>query len=265
MRILTTLLLTLLPTTLLASPDIHPPIANAYQSTCAIQSNSRTRGTGVLLDNGYVITAAHVVDTNGNGKLDEKERLVELKFYSPKPLEISGWVILLGDPACKHRVDIAVIVPENPIYSKVSVTETPPSIGTPVFTIGHPLGEPPTITDGRISHPNKKGGRSSIPVYSGNSGGGVFLSDSQNLVGIIVRVTVDARRRAFIYHLSEYVHASHITAAMKHLDESGCSMDLLRFMQSMVERQKELDKLKAKKKEKKAPKTPAIKPKKHFH
>jgi hypothetical protein len=261
MRIFAALLLTLLlPTSLFAKTDVHKSIAKAYQGTCAIQSHNRTRGTGVLLANGYVVTAAHVIDLNGNGKLEDKERIVDLKFYTPKAHKVTGWVILLGDPTSKRRVDIALIIPDKAIYSKVKMVKAP-GIGTPVFTVGHPLGGPPTVTDGRVSHPNRQGGRSSIPVYSGNSGGGVFLHGSQNLVGIIVRVTMDTRphRRAFIFHLSEYVPIKHVKDAISHIDNSGISpFELLRFMKSMSDKQAKIAKKKfaeKKKKKKKAKKT----------
>jgi hypothetical protein len=256
MRIFVALLLTLLPTTLFAKPDVHKSITKAYQGTCAIQSNNNTRGTGVLLANGYVVTAAHVIDLNGNGKLEDKERIVDLKFYTPKPYKITGWVILLGDPTSKRRVDIALIIPDKAIHSRVKMAKAP-GIGTPVFTVGHPLGGSPTITDGRVSHPNNQGGRSSIPVYSGNSGGGVFLHGSQNLIGIIVRVTMDTRprRRAFIFHLSEYVPIRHVKAAINHLDKSGISpFELLRFMKSIADKQAKLDKASVKKAKKSAKK-----------
>jgi sRNA-binding protein len=66
-------------------------------------------------------------------------------------------------------------------------------------------------------------------------------------------------RRAFIFHLSEYVPIKHVKDAISHIDNSGISpFELLRFMKSMSDKQAKIAKKKfaeKKKKKKKAKKT----------
>jgi hypothetical protein len=254
-------LLILATTPLVARAQAHPTIAKAYKSTCMVSAKAAgggtSRGTGVLLSSGYVLTAAHVVDANADGKLSRNEREVTLKFHSPKLLVMKGWVISLGDPTGKtHKIDLAIIIPEIHLVSKVTLAKQP-VVGTPIFTIGHPMGAPPSVTDGRISHATPRTGRMTAPIFSGNSGGGVFLAGSQNCVGIVVRVSVF--RNQIITHLAEYVRSAHIQRILKHVEAKSSPLEMLRFMQGLM-RLKPAAKIKKIKKPKLPPRAKTKKP-----
>lgn len=242
MRYFIAFLLSIAVTTTFAKspPKVHSSIKKAYHCTCAVQDKrGRIRGTGVLLSNGYVITAGHVVDSNRNGKLDDFERLLHLKFYSPKVEKITGWAISLGGKDGKHwaksYVDVAIVIPSKVMVSKVKLS-TEDSIGSPVMTIGHPLGQLPTITKGYISAPNRRGGRVTAPIYFGSSGGGVFAKGSQDCLGIIVRVAADRRRGSIITHMGEYVRSKNILEAIVTAKKKDGGLGLLKFYDHQVEK-----------------------------
>lgn len=207
--------------------SLHPDIGHSFRATCSV-SSAKSVGTGILLSSGYVISTAHGIDLNNNTKLEDSEKNVMLQFWDP-PQEIPGEVILLGS---RNLIDISIIQPKAQVArSNVRLISKPPKIGTPVFAIGCALGRPPHITDGRISYPEGNGlGRSSVPIFFGNSGGGLFLaSNDRNCVGIMVRmarfnqnvqliipddqglpISIEFELPEPVTHMSEYIPAEKI-------------------------------------------------------
>jgi len=232
MRKILLLALLLFPISISAqSLFIHPKISNAYQGTCAITTGNCFIGTGVLLDSGYIVTAAHVVDHNNDKLLDDTEKKVKVYFFS-KHLPVDCNVVAFGDITKTEPdgvfLDIAVLEPSVKIRSKLKLRESPALIGTPIFTIGMTLGGPPAITSGHINFPlNKYFGRTSAPIYSGNSGGGVFDSETQECVGFIISVAgrkIPIRLGPYItfiyqpiFHLSQYIPSYRVTKVIRYL------------------------------------------------
>ena len=153
-----------------------PEIYDQYRATCRIIGDAGI-STGVLLDTGFVLATAHGMDKNADGILQRDERSVVLEFLTEYGVKkINATVISIGN-------DWSIIQPEKAIVSKVSLEMSVPKIGTPVYTLGFPLGEGMHITKGyqssRVSEAFAQE-RTSISAFSGNSGGGVFIEDGRS-------------------------------------------------------------------------------------
>jgi hypothetical protein len=174
---------------------VHESVSTAYDSICMITTGNHI-ASGVLLESGYVMTAAHVVDHNSNGKIDPSEETFTLKF--PDLKEYQAKALFLGDQKAKQ--DLAILLPTKgiPLLGvKIMSDEEYEGlqVGTPVYTIGMQNGSfPPNITDGRIIEKpyGSNAHRNSANTYFGNSGGGVFIDNK--LVGIATAVGMGRMR-----------------------------------------------------------------------
>jgi S1-C subfamily serine protease len=271
--ILIALSLFLFPITISAqnAAIVHPKIRNAYEGTCAITTNNSLIGTGVLLENGYIVTAAHVVDHNDNKKLDDIEKKVTVYFFLTH-LAVDCKVVAFGDVTKTEPegvfLDIAVLEPAIKIKSKVKFRKGQTLIGTPIFAIGMTLGSPPCITSGYINYPfNKYLGRASALIYKGNSGGGIFDSETQECLGIVIKVAgekVRIRVGPFmtiinqpICQLSQYIPSQRILKIINHIEKKKHGAKLLKFL-------KKLHELEHQKEGKEAPKKEKRKTKRYF-
>jgi len=68
-------------------------------------------------------------------------------------------------------------------------------LGMPVMAIGAGMGEPPVLTVGRLSQfareiDNKEYWLSTAPTIFGNSGGALYLEDTEQLIGVPARIAV---------------------------------------------------------------------------
>jgi len=178
-------------------------IAEEYQdqfaATCGVSGPldllSEEGGTGVLLSNGRVITAKHVVDDNRNGLIDDDEKSVLLRFYYPKEFICTGTVVFA--PQGRLRVargyDFVVIEPGMDIKSNIKLATVTEHLsvgaGEQIYTIGRTDCQTPHITFGNQS--TKLGfpvvyDRTDLPIWYGNSGGGIFRKDDGKLIGIAI-------------------------------------------------------------------------------
>jgi len=181
--------------TMLSSPTvINKDIIDAHNSTCGIVKKAGkeeyVNGTGVLLNTGYIITAAHVVDHNLNRKLDKKERKIKIRLYERYgiPYEYECDVVYFN-----RGLDFALLKPLEAISSKTRFSIDRPNIGDRLITIGHPKGGPLNITEGFESVSDKTlHGKASLSAYFGNSGGGIF-NKNQEVVGILTNIATDRR------------------------------------------------------------------------
>lgn len=167
-------------------------IRDAYNATCKVSVNG-FKSTGVLLNTGYIITAAHSIDTNNNEVIDEDERKIIIKFYTENRTSLiaSASPVFLGK---QNKYDFAILKTNWNIKSNIGFSSHIPLYGDSLFTIGMTKGRSPLITKGYYSWISKEGtNRASIQVFEGNSGGGIFNKDQQ-LLGI---VSQSARSREF--------------------------------------------------------------------
>lgn len=160
-------------------------MVDSFNSTCIVRTgisqNGLQMGTGFLLDTGYVVSAAHVVDLNSNGQLEDNEKYVTCTF---------GEIEYLGRVATfNNRHDFVVIEGYFPIPTKpgLHLAAGDVTIAERIYTIGATEGRPLMITEGIVGHPEEGRGRASCFISSGNSGGALF-NDRHEAVGIVVRM-----------------------------------------------------------------------------
>jgi S1-C subfamily serine protease len=145
------------------------------------------RGSGVVLENGLVVTNRHVVEGVG---------FVEI-FFKPTDLtqvasniEVRSGKVKAVDP----RRDLAVIAPDSlpPSFKFLKVAARDDyEVGADVYAIGHPLGYSWTFTQGVISavrtinteNENYTAIQTQTPINPGNSGG-PLLNAAAEVVGI---------------------------------------------------------------------------------
>lgn len=163
--------------------NINDDVKIAYLATCKIEIGDYV-STGVLLNTGYVITAAHCVDVNIDGYISGDEKKPKIIFYGSNKSEHDGETIYAGFPP---RFDIAIIKLDNPPESSVTLTET--KFGDSLFTIGMTLAEDPNISIGRSSSYASGHARASIAAWRGNSGGGIWTTD-QKLAGVASKIGI---------------------------------------------------------------------------
>lgn len=173
----------------------------------------------------YVLTAYHIVS-------DAKEERAPNRIYVN---------IYKGDKKFSHiadifrhddELDIAILSVETDIDGLNCAIPIQParrssiSLYDPVVTIGCPLGYDPIATEGRITSFRKKvkGGNfwlMSSPTVYGNSGGGVFLKKTGELIGIANMIcTYDGVVSTPVYHMSIFMPIMDIC---KWLDSEGIS------------------------------------------
>lgn len=195
---------------------VHIGLRDAYNAACKVESRNR-RGSGVLLDTGYILTARHCVDVDGNGRITPNERKVKIEFYGDVAEVTTATVTTVGDS------DFALLEPVKKIRSNVSLAKVNPTIGQPINTIGLMDGEPPHITSGFISTPTDSDlSKTSCYISFGNSGGGLF-DDKNNVVGIVYAV----RMKPVYGTLGMTLPAPgggwmHVRGRVSHLDELNC-------------------------------------------
>jgi len=145
-----------------------------------MQYNSAGAGTGFIIDpSGIAVTNNHVVTGAAFLQVYVQGR--------EEPLNAR----VLGVSECS---DLAVIDIEGQDYPYLDWNTAPPSLGTEVYALGYPLGDPePTLTRGVISKENAGGETNWASVDSvlehdatinpGNSGGPLVTTDGK-VVGV---------------------------------------------------------------------------------
>lgn len=163
-------------------PSTEIPIdipKGALNSTCVIHIDGNKGATGVLLDTGYVLTAAHAIDRDRNGVLSEKERRVNIEMFGSV---VPARAIALGES------DWCLLeLPVNVSFMGTTASKRKSKFGERIFTIGATAGYNKHLTDGRVSLPDHGFARASCPISGGNSGGAIFAEDGSHL-GVVVAV-----------------------------------------------------------------------------
>jgi len=189
---------------------------------CVRVRSKRAGGSGTVLFSTetdgnfatFILTNFHVVEDairvvekwdpilQRNAKRDERD-IVEVHFFTYRWLSRA-----VGANAIEAEI-VAYDKDEDLALLKLRGTEEVPAvaklfprggeehlrIGQEVFTVGCGLGEPPVLTDGRISQFNREIDSKeywliTAPSIYGNSGGATFLADTAEFVGVPSRIAV---------------------------------------------------------------------------
>lgn len=159
----------------------------------------------------FVLTASHVVRKPLHRGSDGSPQ-VNVKLYTPegKVDQVVRATVVARDDG----KDIALLrLHSDALFRNVAALATRDRIRevkifTPVYAVGCPLGHDPFPTVGAISSLSKKvGGQNfwmmNAPTIFGNSGGGVFLRDTHEMVGISNMIcTYDNFVATPVYHMS---------------------------------------------------------------
>jgi S1-C subfamily serine protease len=157
----------------------------AVDSVYLISATSTdSKGTGFLLSNGYIITNEHVVRNNP----------------TPKIIAISptGKTITFSNSIIDAKRDLAILVPTEKLGGGLSLgDDSTLNVGSMVTTWGFPLGyngPAPLLSVGYLAGFKDYRNGSDIIKHlvvngafnPGNSGGPLFLSGDNKVIGIVV-------------------------------------------------------------------------------
>lgn len=159
----------------------------------------------------HILTAYHVIQKS-IPKPGETTEPIEVKLYKPDAsLEGTYVADIVG---CTEKRDIALLRVTTPTAFKTLVKLAPREalrtlgIFAPIYAIGCPLGHDPMPTLGEISSTHKlvngeKFWMMNAPTIFGNSGGGVYLRSTHELVGLSAMIcTYDNFVSTPVPHLS---------------------------------------------------------------
>jgi hypothetical protein len=134
-------------------------------------------GSGVIIDDGMVITNVHVIENAKSGYVQ--------KTNSNDKIYISGYF------AIDRNNDIVLLsVPDLNYINKIVINETYPLVGEKIYVAGNPEGFSGTFSEGLVSAIRKIENNNpliqiSAPISPGSSGGAVVNSKGE-LIGIAV-------------------------------------------------------------------------------
>lgn len=174
-------------------------LRKSYASICMIRAGANT-GTGVLLDTGYILTAAHTLDRNRDMRVSNGERSVKVSFGDDISDRHRGRVIYFD-----MRMDFAFVEifdGEEHLGDGVSITLVNPDLADRIYAIGCTNGQPPILSEGRTSYDVGRLGRASCFVYSGNSGGPI-LNENHEVFGVVVGMGFSAKTDRFVVPTGE--------------------------------------------------------------
>jgi hypothetical protein len=140
-------------------------------------------GSGFVIDGGYIVTAAHVVESGGRLRVDF-------------PDGTSGDAFLYR---VSPSMDLAIIQPIEPpsVPGLEWVEAWPPDTGTPVWAVGYALGVSgrPSVVRGVISNlvTDAYGDyvQTDAALNPGNSGG-PLVTECGEVLGVVVKKRIDA-------------------------------------------------------------------------
>lgn len=172
----------------LLGPTVQVNFENEVGSGIVLAAHPRAEGGSEL----YILTAYHVVESAGerpvevkryDGTLGQELELLEAEQLAAAPeLDLA----LLHAVTEAQEIDVARVVPRERA-GEVPVTSR-------IVAVGCPLGYAPMHSAGQLTSKWKElEGRTywmiDAPTIFGNSGGGIFLAESHELIGVLSRVS----------------------------------------------------------------------------
>jgi len=162
-------------------------------ASCLVRTG-KGLGTGVHLNSGYVITAAHVVDSDRDGYIRDDEDMVMCDFFYKDFIHSQKFEVIYSS----KNIDFAILKPIlHSRYSKkkfASMSNVSPGLqngkpGDEIFTVGAIRGYPLIISKGFVGFSVDEYQMASCYISKGNSGGGIFNKDNE-LLGIVTAVAI---------------------------------------------------------------------------
>ncbi|HET6205115.1 MAG TPA: trypsin-like peptidase domain-containing protein [Planctomycetota bacterium] len=196
-------------------------------------AGEETVGSGVVVharaapggSEAFVLTAYHVVRNIQSEGGNPSALRIYLYSEGGGRREVTGALL-----AHEEGIDVALLrfVVDGPppraarIAPRARVAAIP--VFTPVYTVGCPLGNDPIPTAGEIASTRSAVGSESYwminaPAYFGNSGGGVFLAETRELVGLYSKIYTHGRGRPTV--ISHMGLVTPIDRALDFLEKGG--------------------------------------------
>jgi len=142
-------------------------------------------GSGVIISDKHILTAAHVVGDEITVQVIAYSYHQDTRALSCLASCLSAFVVMTDTVK-----DLALLELKSTICSLKSAELAPrnytPYIFTEVYAVGCSLGLDPRPSEGIISVVSNTEWEISAPIIPGNSGGGVFLKSTHELIGIAV-------------------------------------------------------------------------------
>ncbi len=125
-----------------------------------------------------------------------------------------------------NTLDIALLFAEyDKFVEPVKLNTETPIVGDKVLAVGFPLGIGMLTTEGLIAYnlKEKDGYVCSAPICPGNSGGGVFLEKTKELIGITIQTFVVPAQRGdmLIAHMHLFIPLIAIATWLEDSDEKS--------------------------------------------
>lgn len=164
---------------------VYAAVSSGVAEIDAVTCDGESTGTGFLVANDRMVTAAHVI--NGASSLTVRTDHGNVKAV------VDG---------VDRAADLAVLTLAKRVSGHVfAIAGRPSATGTRIITIGYPLGGPKTLTEGAVSGSGRKIRTESgtltdmlqtdTPINPGNSGG-PFLDLTGDVIGLADAVRTDA-------------------------------------------------------------------------
>ena len=194
-----------------------------------------TVGSGVVVANEpgpaqnwytWVVTAYHVVEEVRDFS-NYDQTVVDVHFFDPELGRVSEDSCLGLEVVAYPEADLSLLRIERPQPWPYLADVAPESVCDrlsvfdSVYAVGCPLGNQPIPTRGEISSQYKKVGDEvywmvSAPTFFGNSGGGIFLSENGQLVGISSMIYTYGKRSPMVVpHMGLFVPLAHVRSWLR--------------------------------------------------
>lgn len=183
-------------------PSVQLNGRDTVGSGVIIASVRQTDGTHQIL----ILTADHVVRNILAEKSESDDQSIPITLFEVSGRrELAAFEVaseaahdlsLLSAISEAPAAAVARLLPRDRADDRIRVFES-------IYAVGCPLGNDPIPTRGEIaSLENMVAGANywmiSAPTYYGNSGGGVYLADTHDLIGIFSKIYTHGRRRSVV-------------------------------------------------------------------
>jgi len=143
-------------------------------------------GSGVIISDKHILTAAHVVGNNNKVQVIYYSYHQDTKAPSCLASCLSAFVVMTDTN--KDLALLRYISSQKYKQVRLAPKDYQPYLFTEVYAVGCSLGLNPRPSEGMLTSIGINRWEISASALPGNSGGGVFLKDTHELIGITVWV-----------------------------------------------------------------------------